>query len=158
MAPKFTLQSILDYHHSRVEKFEIELGYLNAQRTRLQELINLLLYKKDEFLEELRNLHTGELDLLAIRQVKSNVEVLEKTIEQRMQDLYQIEVKIEEKRKEILAAKQDEAVMDKLKEKEIKKYDLKIEAYEKRQQDDIYTSKTNMKMQMSKASLDKGGY
>jgi flagellar protein FliJ len=158
MAPKFTLQSILDYHHSRVEQHEIELGNLNAQKTKLEEVISLLYFKKDEYLEELKNLQTGELDLQAIRQVKSNVEVLEETIEQRMQDLYRIEILIEEKRKELLAAKQDEAVMDKLKEKEIEKYDLKIQEYEKRQQDDIYTSQTNMKMQMSKASLERGGY
>ena len=57
-------------------------------------------FKKDEFLEELKTLQTGELDLQAIHQVKSNIEVLEDTIEQRMQDLYQIEILIEEKRKE----------------------------------------------------------
>jgi flagellar FliJ protein len=158
MAPKFALQSILDYHHSRVEQHEIELGNLNNQKSKLEEIINLLLFKKDEFLDELKHLQTGELDLQAIHQVKSNIEVVEDTIEKRMQDLYQIEILIEEKRKELLSAKQDEAVMDKLKEKEIEKYDLKIQEYEKRQQDDIYTSKTNMKMQMSKASLDKGGY
>jgi flagellar export protein FliJ len=158
MAPKFTLQAILDYHHSRVEQFEIELGSLNHKKAELEELINLLLYKKDEFLEDLINLQTGQLDLLAIRQVKANLEVLEETIDKRLQDLYQLELLIEEKRKELLAAKQDEAVMGNLKEKEIRKYDLKIEAFEKRQQDDIYTSKTNMKMQMSKASLERGGY
>jgi flagellar export protein FliJ len=158
MAPKFNLQSILDYHHSRVEQYEIELGNLNAQKAKMEEIIALLLQKKDDFLNELKLLQTGELDLLAIRQVKSNIEIVEDTIEQRMQDLYQLELLIEEKRKELLAAKQDEAVMDKLKEKEIKKYDLKIQEYEKRQQDDIYTSQTNMKMQLSKASLEKGGY
>jgi flagellar FliJ protein len=158
MAPKFTLQAILDYHHSRVEQFEIELGSLNHQKAELEEMINLLNYKKDEFLNELKHLQTGQLDLLAIRQVQSNLEVLDATIDKRLKDLYQLEIIVEEKRKELLAAKQDEAVMDNLKEKEVKKYDLKIEAFEKRQQDDIYTSKTNMKMQMSKASLDQGGY
>ncbi len=158
MAPKFTLQAILDYHHSRVEQYEIELGSLNHQKAEMEELINLLLYKKDEFLDDLKQMQTGQLDLLGIRQVQSNLDVLEATIEKRLQDLYQLEILVEEKRKELLAAKQDEAVMDKLKEKEIQKYDLKIEAFEKRQQDDIYTSKTNMKMQMSKASLESGGY
>lgn len=158
MPPKFTLQAILDYHHNRVEQFEIELGNLNHQKAQIEEVINLLLFKKDEFMDELKHLQTGELDLVAIRQVRSNIDVLEETIEKRMQDLYQMELLIEEKRKELLAAKQDEAVMDNLKEKEIEKYDLKIQAYEKRQQDDIYTSKTNMKMQMSKASLERGGY
>jgi|WetSurMetagenome_2_1015567.scaffolds.fasta_scaffold133055_2 flagellar export protein FliJ len=157
MPPKFTLQAILDYHHNRVEQFEIELGNLNHKKVELEELINLLLNKKDAYLEELKHLQTGELDLVAIRQVRSNIELLEETIEKRMQDLYQLEILIENKRKELLAAKQDEAVMDNLKEKEIEKYDLKIQAYEKRQQDDIYTSKTNMKMQMSKANLERGG-
>ena len=158
MPPKFTLQAILDYHHSRVEQFEIELGTLNHQKAELEEIINLLLYKKDEFLEELKHLQTGELDLMSIRQVRANIEVVEETIEQRMQDLYQLELLIDEKRKELLSARQDEAVMDNLKEKEIEKYELKIQAYEKRQQDDIYTSQTNMKMQMNKASLERGGY
>jgi len=141
MPPRFSLQSILDYHHSRVEILEVELGTLVHTRQEIMDMLMFLLKEQERMLEELRDLQSGELDLQTISLIRFNIHRLQENIERQQQALKMLEQAIEAKQMQVIQARQDEAVFDKLKEKELLRFQTRQEVQEKILMDDIYISK-----------------
>jgi flagellar export protein FliJ len=141
MPPRFSLQSILDYHHNRVEILEVELGTLVHTRHEIMDMLMFLMKEQERMLEELRDLQSGELDLQTISLIRYNIHGLQENIERQQQALSMLEKAIETKQMEIVQARQDEAVFDKLKEKELVRFQVRMDQQEKIMMDDIYVSK-----------------
>jgi len=141
MPPRFSLQSILDYHHNRVELLEVELGTLVHTRQEIMDMLLSLMKDQERMLEELRDLQNGELDLQTISLIRYNIHRLQENIEKQQQALKMLEQAIEVKQMEIIQARQDEAVFDKLKEKELVRFQVRMDQQEKILMDDIYISK-----------------
>ncbi|MBI9044905.1 MAG: hypothetical protein JEZ06_10485 [Anaerolineaceae bacterium] len=140
MPPKFRLQSILDYHHSRVESMEIQLSVLLQAKDEAVELMNSYKQKKENSIKELTEAQQGVLDLQFLLQARVNIHALQKLIEKQKDDIRLIDQAINEKREEIIEAKQDEAIFDKLREKELHRYIKKLEENERSAMSDIYIS------------------
>ena len=117
MAPKFSKQNILDYHTSRVEILEVELSVIVQKRTAAEEVLNQLFDNVNRLLEDLSEFQNGILDLNSINQVRFNIRHNQKLIEVKKNELAEIEKEVNSKREELLLAKQDEAVFDKLKKR-----------------------------------------
>ena len=143
MPPKFALQSVLDYHHERVDKLEGEFGRL--VQLKVKALETLVSYENDmeRILGDLKELQTGEMDLQAIRLNRTNLKRVENNIEKQHQVIRNLEKEIEKKQIELILARQDEAVFEKLKEKELERFNEKIITQDKILQDDIYISKAH---------------
>lgn len=145
MPPKFSLQSILDYHHSRVEILEVELGTMLHNRHDIMDLLMDLMTEQERLIGNLKELQSGELDLNSIGLIRSNIHHLQGNIEKQQKTLKALEQAIEKKQLEIVQARQDEAIFDKLKEKEFIRFQNKMNEQEKILMDDIYTSKARKK-------------
>jgi len=91
----------------------------------------------------LKGNQSGELDLQKIAQTRSNIRKVQGDIEQQQALLQLLSQAVEAKRLDLVQAKQDEAVFDKLKEKERERFMEKQNTIEKIQQDDIYVSKAH---------------
>lgn len=143
MPPKFSLQSILDYHKSRVELLEMELGRLVATRQEGLDALTKLNIEQNRLIEELVGFQSGELDLHIIAQARLNLKRNQTKTKTQEDDLKVIEQAIRAKQDEIILAKQDEAVFDKLKDKEIERFNEKIKTQEKNVQSDIYISQAH---------------
>lgn len=145
MPPKFSLQSVLDYHHSRVEVLEVELGRLTHSRHDIMDMLMSLMKDQERMLEELKELQNGDLDLQTIALIRYNIHRLQENIEKQQQALKLLEQAIEIKQMEVVQARQDEAIFDKLKEKELQRYQNHFIEQEKILMDDIYVSKGHKK-------------
>jgi flagellar protein FliJ len=143
MPPNFSLQSILDYHHSRVEILEVELGKLLQSHKEMTDLLNQLNFDQERLLINLKEAQSGELNLQKIAQTRFNIKKVQSDIEKQKALLQLLVQAVEAKRLELIEAKQDEAVFDKLKEKELERFIEKQNSLERIQQDDIYTSKAH---------------
>ena len=141
MPPRFSLQSILDYHHNRVEILEVEMGTLVHTRNEIMDMLMFLMKEQERMLEELRDLQKGELDMQTISLIRYNIHRLQENIEKQQQALKMLEQAIDAKQLEIVQARQDEAVFEKLKEKELLRFQVRMEQQEKLLMDDIYISK-----------------
>jgi flagellar export protein FliJ len=138
MAPKFSLQNVLDVHHSRVEAHEVELSRLLSFKQDAEKLLESLNDEKDELMFKLENAQMGEIDLFAISVLRSNILVMDKRINKLLVELSRLADAIHLKQKELVAAKQDEEVLQILKRKGIESYNAEVALKEARTQDDIY--------------------
>ena len=140
MPPKFSYQSILDYHHSRVEMLEMELAILNQQYQEIERNIERLSNRKNRLYEELAENQEGELDMKLINHLRNQIDLVNHQIEDQRKQKAQIEVKMRAKQEEVVAAKKEEAVFEKLKEKEMTEWTEKMDQIEKETISDIYIS------------------
>jgi flagellar export protein FliJ len=138
MPPKFALQNVLDVHHSRVEALEVELGRLLAFKLEAEKILEAMQNTKVELMHKLEEAQTGEIDLFAISVLRSNILVMDKRIEKAIAELTRLAEEVHQKQKELLAARQDEEVLQILKRKGIESYNAELASQEAHTQDDIY--------------------
>jgi flagellar export protein FliJ len=139
MPPKFSLQPVLNYRHTRVEGFEVELGVLLDARQRGSEFLEKLRsFQKGLFAEMHTQQSGGLMDLEKVAQLRSNLKLIEERIHVQIETLAELDSQVEAKRNELVAAKQDEETLVKLKENELDRYREQQARQESRLQDDIY--------------------
>ncbi len=143
MSPKFSLQSVLDFHHNRVERLEMELGLLNRQKSEIEEALSQMRNQESQMIDELIVFQDGEMDMKMITHIRANIDHLRKKIDQKIQAKRAVEEAILLKQQEIIAAKQDEAVFEKLREKEMAEWTEKADKKEKETLSDIYISQAH---------------
>jgi flagellar export protein FliJ len=152
--PKFSLQSVLDYRHSRVEVLEVELGRLNQLRQEKLDAIAQNIANQERAYHQMGVYQSGDIDLLAVQQTQRYLSSLFVQLKKLESELAKLEERIESKRLEVVQAKKDEAVLENLREREIMVFKEKLFMQEKQQQDDIYTSKEHFKTRETKSSQD----
>jgi len=142
MAPKFSLQNVLDIRHGKVELVEIDLGKLLSAQRKTEELLHSL---RNEHVNLLELLHaaqsSGELNLFEIDALRSNILHLNERMEDAMLELARINREIEKKRVELIKAKQDEETLEILKKKRYEVYMAEQLQVEARTQDDMYIAR-----------------
>ena len=138
MAPKFSLQNVLDLRHGKVELFEIELSKLLAvqQETEMR-LVSLQEFQRD-LLDQLRDAQLGEIDLARISLLRLNILQVNTYIESISLELARQNHEVKEKRTELVQAKQSEEILEILKRKRYEVYLAEQVQIEARAQDDIY--------------------
>jgi flagellar export protein FliJ len=143
MPPRFSLQNVLDYRHNKVETLEVAHGRLQHQLHQAIEQLHILEKERDGLLLELGSYQNGNLDLQKILQSRTFLKRLQKGIERQQQEIERLSVEAEEARRALVLAKQDEAAMEKLSQKELQVYTDRMNIREKQQQDDIYISQAH---------------
>lgn len=143
MPPRFSLQGILDYRHSRVEVLEVVLGKaMQAHQDALDVLAGLEV-ELHRLFTELAECQKGELDLKALTQIRHMIKKTEGMIASQHKEIARLAAEMEKARQTLIQAKQDEQVMVTLSEKELLKFAEKQYLQEKQQQDDVYISKAH---------------
>lgn len=142
MVPKFTLQTVLDVRHSKVESLEIELGVMNQEKYQKEALFEALANAQDNLYIKLHELMHGDVDLVMMNHLRSNINLLANQMEATRKAIHQLEEMIETKRLEIVEAKKDEESLKILKNKEIERYQEEEKDKERRFQDDIYIARS----------------
>jgi flagellar export protein FliJ len=143
MPPRFSLQNVLDYRHSKVETLEVSHGRLQHQLHKAVEQLQALEKERDVLLTELGSYQNGNLDLQKILQSRTFLKRLQKGMERQQQEIERFKVEAEEARRALVLAKQDEAAMEKLSQKEMQVYTDRMNMRDKLQQDDIYISQAH---------------
>ena len=154
MPPKFSLQTVLDVRHSRAEALEVEFSKLLAQERQLFNEIENLENTKDSLMSRLHDQMSGDMDLFVVAHIRANINQYIQAIETCHIALANLQVEIENKRRQLVAARQAEETLDILKRKEIKRYkDLEV-IHENKEQDDIYIARNYQKRQEMEINQD----
>jgi flagellar export protein FliJ len=141
MAPKFSLQSVLDYRHSQVEALEIEFGKIVAARQEKETRLENLRAVHEDLCLQLYRSQTGEMDLFLIQHLQSRLTQIREAAAQVCREIEELKRIQEAKRQEMVAARQSEETLGILKGKEIERFRLEQAAQENRLQDDLYISR-----------------
>lgn len=141
MAPNFSLQSVLDYRHNRVELLEVELGRLMLDQQRSQTILDALHDSRARLLDRLGQTQQGEIDLFLVARLQSSLNSVAERIVQQMIHLQEITGQVSAKRQEVVEARQAEEALSILKEKELERFLADQAQQENSQQDDIYIAR-----------------
>jgi flagellar export protein FliJ len=143
MPPKFSLQGILDYRHSRVEILEVVLGRIMLEHQNAIDILTELEIENQRILQEMAESQKGELDLKALAHTRLMAKKFQGMIARQQDEIRRLAEEVEKARKNLVQAKQDEQVMVTLSEKELLKFSEKQYMQDKQQQDDVYVSKAH---------------
>jgi flagellar export protein FliJ len=138
MGPKFSLQAVLDFRHSRVESLEMELAKLQETRQQGLDMQAQCQASLTQLYLQLHQEQNGELDLFKIEHLRQDAHSTKDRLDQIKQALAALEERIENKRQEILTARQAEESLNILKEKELNRWQAEQVLIENRQQDNVY--------------------
>ena len=140
MAPKFSLQTVLDVRHSKVESLEIELGILHQEKHQKEAFCEALVNAQDMLYIKLHELMHGDVDLFMMNHLRNNITDLAHQIDLTHDSIQQLEVLAEQKRLEVVEARKSEESLNILKNKEIDRFNEEEKDKERHFQDDIYIS------------------
>ena len=138
MAPRFNLQNVLDIRHSRVESLEIALSELQIKLLRAQEALATQQERQAALLVRLSEAQQGDLDLVEINLLHFDILQTDEQVKMAARAVDVAQVEADNKRKELIAARQDEETLQILKRKRIEIYNQEQAMIEARQQDEIY--------------------
>ena len=141
MAPKFSLQNVLDLRHGKVELLETELGKLLAICQETEAFLASLKESQSCLLERLNEAQSGEIDLFKITLIRENILHLHQRIENVTRELAHERQAADSKRIELVKARQDEETLEILKKKRYEVYQAEQVQAELRVQDDIYIAR-----------------
>jgi flagellar export protein FliJ len=141
MAPKFSLQSVLDYRHGKVELLEIELGKLLATHLETQSLLVALKEYQVCVLDQLSTTQSDDIDLIMMNLLRLNVLQVTKQIDMVLLELEKQEKEIDAKRTEMVKAKQSEETLETLKRNRHEIYLAEQVQVELHAQDEIYIAR-----------------
>jgi len=140
MAPKFSLQNVLDVRHGKVELLQIEFSKLLAVQQETEMKLSSLREFQRSLLEQLKDAQLGEMDLSKISLLRLNIVQVNAYIENVSLDLARINRAVQEKKTELIKARQSEETLEILKRKRHEVYLAEQVQIESRAQDDIYIS------------------
>ena len=141
MTPKFSLQTVLDFRHGKVELLEIELGKLLAAHQKTQSLFTALQEYQISLLDQLSVTQSGEIDLVRMNLLRLNILQISEQIELVAIELKKQVKEIEIKRAEMIKARQSEETLEILKRNRNELYLAEQVQIEAQAQDDIYIAR-----------------
>jgi flagellar export protein FliJ len=138
MAPKFSLQNVLDTRHGKVELLQIELGRLLAAQQETESRLLAVQEFQLELLDQLSLAQEGEFDLVKINLLRLNILQVNTYVESLTLEHSRQKQAVEDKRSELVSAKQSEETLQILKRRRHEVYLAEQLQIESRAQDDIY--------------------
>jgi len=147
MLPKFNLQAVLDYHHHRVKLLEMELGRLRQDAHNVQLQINECHRQRQSLFDESWLPPNQALDLDQALRLRQNIQQVERRLLQYEHAQADLSRRIAAHLEKVVAARQDEATLKKLKDKELEAYLIELARREQSQRDDIYIAQAFRKTQ-----------
>ncbi len=138
MAPKFSLQNVLDVRHGKVELLEVELGKLLTAQQEVELHLSTLHEFHNNLLDELTIVQSGEIDLVKINLLRLNLSQVNTYIKNLSLELIKRKKDVEAKRAELVKARQAEETLEILKRKRHEVFLAEQVQIEARIQDDIY--------------------
>ena len=141
MAPKFSLQNVLDVRHGKVELHQIELSKLLVAQHETEKRLSSLKEFQRDLLDQLKDAQYGDIDLSKVSLLRMNILQVNSYIENISLELARLNHQVREKKTELIEAKQAEETLEILKRKRNEVYLAEQVQIESRLQDDIYIAR-----------------
>jgi flagellar export protein FliJ len=140
MPPKFSLQTVLDVRHSKVEALEIELGLMMQEKLQKENYLHTLYLAQDKLYEALHQSMSGMLDLIQVNLLRANINQVGSQLQATNQQIQDLENRVTIKREDLITAKKEEESLKLLKTREYERFLEEEKEKEKRFMDDVYIS------------------
>lgn len=140
--PAFSLQAVLDVRHSRVEAHEIALGRLLAEEKQGQVYLEALTARHAQWMAQLQRAMQGEMDVVTVDLIRSGLLSIETEIGRVKMVLKELARAVEDQRRRLIDAHQDEEVLVTLKKKRQELFLNEQKAREANLQDDVYIAQS----------------
>jgi flagellar export protein FliJ len=141
MTPKFSLQNVLDVRHGKVELLEVELGKVMTAQKEVELHLSTLHEFQNNLLDELSIVQSDDIDLFKSGLLRLNLSQASAYIKSLNLELVKRKREVEEKRAELVKAKQAEETLEILKRRRHEVYLAEQIQIEARVQDDIYIAR-----------------
>lgn len=148
MRVRFSLQPVLDYRASVVEALEIELAQIVRAQAKAEARLAMLEAQESDLIAEIARRQRGILDLAALAAGRARLRRLQEQVRQQRETVEHLRAQAAAKRAELVAAMQDEKVLEKLKEREQARLDAELARAESRERDDLYVTRHRRSKQM----------
>ncbi len=145
---KFRLEKVLEVRRRKEEEKEKELASLKKELRREEEFLEKLRKETSLIAERIgafQKVDDESLNLEELRREYDYLEVLRNKITRHLNTVEKLMIKIEEKRKELIEASKERKIMEKLKDKQYRKFRSEEERKERKVLDEIGTLNYNHK-------------
>jgi flagellar export protein FliJ len=153
MAPKFSLQTVLDYRHQCVTALEVVLSQRVQAWHQAQSVLADYELQRGLLLEELRRKQAGLLDLTSLDLLRLNVRQVERAIAHQQRVVADCLEQVNAKQAELVTARQDEEVLVTLKDKAVADWQREQAEREQRQRDDIYIARAYQRQAQNRVEV-----
>lgn len=141
MAPKFNLQNILDVRHQKVELLEVELSNRIIEKLDAQNLLISIQNEQKSLMDQITRAMSNNINLFTLSFLRMNCQAVTDQIPLAINNLENAKKNVEDKRTELVKAKQDEETLNILKQKGVDRWNANQLRVEMGMQDDIYISR-----------------
>ena len=123
---RFELETVLSYKRQMLDALQVEHAAVLAELRKQQELIEMLWASYKAYGEEYRVRCSEGLDIRDVLSYQAGLRAREREIQQETDILAELRKKEENKRGEVVVAKQDTSSIEKLREKKLESYHAAI--------------------------------
>jgi len=148
MRVRFSLQPVLDYRASVVEALEIALAQAVRAQAEAEARLAALEAQESGLIAEIARRQRGLLDLAALAAGRARLRRVQEQVRQQMEAVEHLRAQAAAKRAELVAALQDEKILEKLKEREQARLGAELARAEGRERDDLYVTRHRRSKQM----------
>lgn len=134
---QFGLDHVLEYKQQVLDALEVEHGTLAARVRRQEAVLDDARRRYVRTNEEYREKKTMGMRVAEVMSYETGLQVLEREILREEENLQSILRQAEEKRREMVAAKQDTSSIEKLREKKLELYNREAQKSQERWIDDL---------------------
>jgi flagellar FliJ protein len=131
------MESILQIKQKLEEQAKIAYGNMRAKLTQEEEKLELLKRKKASYEEEMKMLRSDRLDVIKIKQCEQAIEVMKMNIKQQITVVKNAAHRLEVARIRLNDAMVERKTQEKLKEKALEEYLLELDAWERKEVDEL---------------------
>lgn len=146
---QFSLDTVLEYKQQVLDGIQNEYSALLLQVRRQEERLQLEKQHYTELNQEFREETSRGITVAAALHYENSLRFFENTIDEEEKRLKTIQKQAEEKRKQLVEARQDTASLEKLKDKKRESYQKQVQKLEEQFIDELVSASRAMEAAMS---------
>lgn len=137
---QFSLDSVLSYKQQVLEGIQNEYAALTAKVRQQEERVRAVRQRYADLNQEFREKEAFGMTIVEARRYESGLRFLEMEIQREETLLKELREQAEAKRRELVAARQDTATIEKLKEKKLEDYRKSVQKSEEQFIDELVSA------------------
>lgn len=140
---KFRLQSVLEKRQKELEDKQLEMAKVQAHKREQEQVLNSFVQKQEDAKTALDSIigETGNVDIITIRNHQNYIDRLDGDISLQLKVISDIDQELDLKQEEVRDALKAKTMLEKLKEKQYKKFLEEFEALSANELDDITSAR-----------------
>ena len=133
----YRIQNILELKEKIESQEKIAFSLANAALREEQDKLGVLLLRKTEYEQKLKELTEGKLDIREIKHCKDSITVMKSKIRDQLMEIKKAEVRVEEARRRLDEVMKERKMHENLREKAFDEFKQELSAQESKENDQL---------------------